>query len=319
MLMDYNQALRQKTIGPRKTLVKKGTLDIGIVETTPVVWKERLYRFEWIRDNAGGAGYWNNQEGTAYFRFTDMETEESTPAFGHGYAFGSAYVDSEGGKAYAFGVHGGGGGHRLDVFWSSDMERWESAVALDFPTEWQLYNTSVCKGRGEYILAVEIGGPKEVGGEGFTVVFAKSPDLIHWELMPAADHIYTRERYSACPVIRYAAGGYYMIYLESMPCHRWMPYIVRTKDFVHFELGLRNPVMCFDDGDKKIQRPEKYTEEQIAYILNSIDCNNSDVDICEFQGKTVILYSWGNQYGKEFLAQAEYDGSMEEFLISFFE
>ena len=36
-------------------------------------------------------------------------------------------------------------------------------------------------------------------------------------------------------------------------------------------------------------------------------------------GKTLITYSWGNQYGKEFLALAEYDGSSEEFLKSFFE
>ena len=313
MLNDFDRDLREKTISPRKTLIKKGTLDIDIVEATPVIWKDRLYRFEWIRYEFG-RGYWNNKEGAAHFRFTDMETEETTVPFAHGYSYGSAYTEE--GRAYAFGVHESG--HRLDVFWSSDMVHWDSAVALEFPSDWSLFNTSVCKGDGEYVMAIEIGGPSEVCGVPFTIVFAKSKDLLHWELLPAADHIYTRERYSACPVIRYVAGMYYMIYLEGLPCHRWLPYIVRTKDFVHFELGMRNPIFCFDDDDKKIQRPEKFTDEQINYILTAPDCNNSDVDLCEYQGKTVILYSWGNQMGKEFLAEAEYDGSMEEFLTSFF-
>ena len=42
------------------------------------------------------------------------------------------------------------------------------------------------------------------------------------------------------------------------------------------------------------------------------------MDVCEFKGKTYILYSWGNQLGIEFVAQAEYDGSMNEFLMSFY-
>ena len=50
----------------------------------------------------------------------------------------------------------------------------------------------------------------------------------------------------------------------------------------------------------------------------AVDCNNSDFDLCDYQGKTVITYSWGNQFGKEFLALAEYDGPSSEFLQSFF-
>ena len=70
---------------------------------------------------------------------------------------------------------------------------------------------------------------------------------------------------------------------------------------------------------KKILYPEKFNEEQVQYIENAFNLNNSDVDFCTFNGKTIILYSWGNQLGKEFLALAEYDGTEEEFLKSFFE
>jgi len=46
--------------------------------------------------------------------------------------------------------------------------------------------------------------------------------------------------------------------------------------------------------------------------------NNSDVDLCEFRGRTIITYSWGNQQGTEFLAEAVYDGSLASFLKGFF-
>jgi hypothetical protein len=49
-----------------------------------------------------------------------------------------------------------------------------------------------------------------------------------------------------------------------------------------------------------------------------VDLNNSDVDFWEFHGKTVITYSWGNQQGTEFLAEAAYEGSLESFLSGFF-
>ena len=46
--------------------------------------------------------------------------------------------------------------------------------------------------------------------------------------------------------------------------------------------------------------------------------NNSDVDYCEFSGKTIITYSWGNQQGTEFLAEGAYDGPVADFLKAFF-
>jgi hypothetical protein len=42
------------------------------------------------------------------------------------------------------------------------------------------------------------------------------------------------------------------------------------------------------------------------------------VDLCEFDGKTILYYSWGNQLGIEFLASAVYDGTLERFLRGYF-
>jgi len=43
------------------------------------------------------------------------------------------------------------------------------------------------------------------------------------------------------------------------------------------------------------------------------------MEICEFLGRTIIYYSWGDQLGHEFLAEACYEGTMKEFLQGFFE
>ena len=57
-------------------------------------------------------------------------------------------------------------------------------------------------------------------------VILRSYDLIHWEFLPMEDHIYSQDRYTACPVIRYYDGYYYMIYLELMEhCFRLIPFI----------------------------------------------------------------------------------------------
>lgn len=316
MMENYQAALKKARIGRRKRLKKLGTVKINVVESTPVVWEDKLLRFEWVRTNQwGGAGGIAREEG--YYTFVDMETEKELTPFAKDHSFGCAYAED--GKMFVHGVRGGGGGNILDCFVSSDLEHWESSVALTFPEDIKLYNTSVCKGNGKYVMAIEIGGKHPAVGRPFTCIFAESSDLLHWSLLDMMEYSYSRERYTACPCIRYADEFYYMIYLEGAPCHRWIPYIVRSRDLKEFELGMINPIMWPDDADKQVICPERFTDEELDYIEHAVNCNNSDFDLCEHNGKTLITYSWGNQYGKEFLALAEYDGSNDEFLKSFFE
>ena len=62
----------------------------------------------------------------------------------------------------------------------------------------------------------------------------------------------------------------------------------------------------------------KLTPEQRKTIAEAKDINNSDVDLCEYKGRTIIYYSWGNQQGKEFLAESIYDGTLASFLKGWF-
>ena len=45
MLKDYNTDLKEARIPVRKRLKKTGTIKFNTVETTPVVWKDKLIRF----------------------------------------------------------------------------------------------------------------------------------------------------------------------------------------------------------------------------------------------------------------------------------
>jgi hypothetical protein len=292
----------------KKPVIKKlGTIDCDMVETTPVVFKERLYRFEYVRDN-----YHANKTGSSYFRFIDIATGRATSAFAKGFHLGCAFA--EGDNAYAFGVDKWGGS-KITVFLSKDLEKWGERLALNLPG-WGLYNTSVCKAEGRYIMAIEVGEPPEIVGVRFTTFFAESKDLLHWTLL-SQECAYSKEKYTACPALRYLDGFFYMIYLEARPGPTYESHIVRSKDMKRWESSRLNPVLAFSDEDKTIANSQ-LTQDQRKAIAQAKNINNSDLDLCEYGGKTVIYYSWGNQQGKEFLAEAVYEGTLASFLRSYF-
>ena len=143
-----------------------------------------------------------------------METEkEIGKPFAFGNAFGCAY--EENGVMYVHGVGGNGapeGCNYIDVYYSTDLCEWKTQRAITLPECLHIYNTSVCKDADGYIMAIEVNGPREIIGERFTVVFARSKDLLDWTLMPIDKYIFYKERYSACPSIRYFDGMYYMVF-----------------------------------------------------------------------------------------------------------
>ncbi len=62
---------------PVKPKIRKlGTVDLDMVEKTPVVFRDRLYRFEYVRP-----GYPANKTGDSYFRFIDVDSGKATTAF----------------------------------------------------------------------------------------------------------------------------------------------------------------------------------------------------------------------------------------------
>lgn len=222
--------------------------------------------------------------------------------------------------------------NKVHQFVSDDLIHWEESIAFEFPEIFECFNTSVCKGENGYVMAIECGGAKDGDypdlkdpenpyiGERFTEFFATSPDLVNWKLMPF-ENGYTKDRYNACPALKYCEGYYYMICLESLPCWRWAPYIYRTKDFETWEVGFYNPMFIPSREDLTVKEGYTVPESKLNMMLMNLTTNNSDVDLCEFEGKTYIVYATGNQgrTSGSCVAEITYDGPLDEFLKANFE
>lgn len=289
----------------RPLIIKLGTIDCDLVETTPVIFKNRLYRFEYVR-----AGYWNNQTGDSYFRFIDHETGQPAEPFARGYHLGSAFVDRETVYVTAVDIWDG---EQIYIFASQDLLHWDSWLAFEL-SGYGIFNTSLTRADNKYVLMFEIGKPPEEVGKRFTARFAVSNDLKKWEILPSECN-YAKDRYTAPHCLRYLDGYYYNFYLEAYKGYETR--VVRSKDLINWESSPLNPVLCASPEDKQIANT-KLPDELQHKIANAKNINNSDIDFCEFNGRLIINYSWGNQQGVEFLAEAVYEGTLKQFLKGWF-
>ena len=300
-------------LGPPSTdrpmIEKRGTIECDIVEASPVVFDKRLYYFESVRPD-----YKRKEAGVddSYFRFWDVEKKKALPYFAKGYHLGSAMVVGD--FMYVFGVQKPAAS-RIDMFWTTDLIEWHQMPALDLPG-WGIFNSSACRVGPKFVLAFEIDKPVAEAGVPFTIRFAESTDLRSWKLLPS-NCVYSKDRYTACPTLRFIDGMYYMTYLEAKAGPEYETYIVRSPDLVHWEESQLRPVLRHSGDDKRIANPELTRDEQTR-IHGAKNINNSDFDFCDFEGETLILYSWGNQQGIEHLAEARFPAPVNTFLPSFF-
>lgn len=287
-------------------IVKLGTIDLDLVETTPIVFGNVLYRFEYVR-----ARYWGNRTGDSYFRFVEHDTGRAGEPFAAGYHLGNAM--SADGTMYVTGTDKWNG-ERIDLFASRDLRRWEKWNALNLPG-YGIFNTSLCRAGEGFALMFEVSRPPEIAGVPFTARFAISRDLRRWELTPP-ECVYAKDRYTAPHCLRWMDGWYYLFYLESIP-DGYEQRVVRSRDLSAWEPSPLNPVLKASDDDRIIANLS-LTPHQRARIKSAENINNSDIDFCEFGGRLVINYSWGDQRGTEHLAEARFDGTLSDFLSGWF-
>ncbi len=319
---------RNQRTGRAPVIRKLGALKRG-VEQTPVIFRGEPVMVESM--DADGVCP------CQYIRARNLRTGEVSPPFGKEYYFASAFA--EGDTLYAFATsrfddkpltmyqsddpsewHDPRGGHTVRMFTTKDVKHWDEKDILCCPDR-RLWNTSVCKGDGKYVMAIEV---KSDGihtvpqiGRPFTSFFAESTDLQNWRMMPD-DMSYTASRYNACPALRYSKGWYYMICLEALPCVRYAPYIYRTKNFCDWEVGFHNPMMMWSDEDRKPHPDSSFGAEDLELLETGLNINCSDLDLFEYGGKTHIYYANGDQMSYAFMCEAIYDGPLDEFLESFF-
>ena len=292
---------------------KLGTLKCDLVETTPIVFGGELYRFEYVR---GRGRSQSRPDGTPYFHFVHVRTDRPSTPFAQEHHLGSAYTEN--GVMYVCGLKDEWGSDTLHFFRSHDLEAWEQYAQLTLPG-FQIYNTNICKMGDEYTLLLEVVDPTLPGSVPFPFRFARSHDLTHWSLLPP-EYVFQPHRYSGGPAIYTLPGDphFYVLYLEAYPNERYANSIARSADLKTWEYSPVNPVLMYEpDRDKQIASPF-LTPAERRRIREALDVNNSDLEMCQYLGRTILYYSWGNQHGNEFLAEASYEGPMSELLHSYF-
>jgi len=272
---------------PRRSLLQHAELvRRDLCELTPVVWRNRLCHMECVRPGSGGTPT------DCYLRLVDAESGDELARFAEGYGLASALVHA--GKLYAFASrYENGTWNDVTVFRSADLKIWGQEVVIHQERE-QLFNTSVCRGPDGFVMAYESNDPTYPA---FTIKFARSRDLKTWTKLPEA--VFGMNRYAACPCIRYVDGHYYMLYLEHRtPLHVFQTYIARSKDLSTWWLSSANPVLVAEGTTEGI--------------------NASDPELAEFDGKTYVYYSVGDQLTWMNVKRAVYPGPMRGFFAHWF-
>ena len=339
--------------GGLETLRKLGTEDIGMTETTPIVFKGELYRFESVR-----SGNWNNTlnctnnapgEGrrcAQHLRFRRQSgppgwtTGEVVTSFGVGYDFGCAFVDKdETVFAYASGTGVAAPGVRgtsaTVTSWSSPTispaSTWVQRTALELGPGYTVFNTAVAVGmlgdKETYVMAIEV-RHAQLGG-GFQLVFATAPSASGpWKLgqsLPSKGLMFGP---GSCPALRYDSGsGFWHLLYTPNPTvpdgdyRTWQVWAARSRTlaFGSWTMSPMNPVMVADAFDRQIHNEEIRHDEQ-GWASNTTDLNDSDPDLVEFEGHVLFVGNWGDQRTTptNSLYQAVYKGSMTQFWASLY-
>lgn len=294
-------------------LEKLGTYDIFIVEANPVVFKGRLLMMEYIRHFRPDKRYRFNDTGDSYFRFREMSDMHTfTAPFGHGLHAGNAYVAGD--KMIVTGVDKWGGTKVLQTE-STDLVNWtKPRVILENPA-WTAYNTTMCHDGERYILSYELGKPKELVGTPFTMFFAESKDLVDWKIIDGAKM--GGDIYTGAPMLRHFGEWFYYFHLEGSYSEGFETRVMRSKDLFDWELS-PEIVLAYDPWDRMIHPRARFTDAEKVEIAAAVNINASDLDMCEWNGKLVCFYSWGDQRGREYSALATADCTEREFCESFF-
>ena len=291
---------------------KQGTIDLDIVESNPIIFKGKPWLMEYVRQkdvHGPSHSYHANALGKAYCRFRNLEDCQSfSKPFGIGYCFGNAFAENDHIVVTVTDYWGGTGFYVLE---SDDMEHWSEPRPIYENAAKRCYNSSLCKAaNGKFVNALEIGDVADAL-ENY-ILFAETTDFKQWKIIPGA------RCKKGAPVLRYYDGWYFYICLLGDYTNGFNTCIFRSQDLQNWEPSPQNPILPFDEDDRLIHPKANLTQQQLDTIAKAVNINASDMDMCTYQGKTIVSYSWGDQKGHEFLALATINATERDFCFSCF-
>ncbi len=289
-------------------LVNWTKLDSPLVETTPFVFKDKLYLMEsWqVQWETPGVPEGSSMQHDQV-RIRDVAGDRiiSTPLVGHGLAFTFVWE----GRVYVFGSNWGTEKKwqvkDVSVTSSDDLVNWtEPKVVLHANNDENFFNVAVCRGADKFVLLVETNDPR---WPAFTFKYFTSDDLTMWTPVPEA--YYGTNKYVGGPALYYEGDHYYTLYLEALGNAHYETRVARSKDLVTWEDAPESRPFVTYQPELKVHalRPH-YIREQ----------NASDAEIVYFGGKTIVYYTGGDQQICGDLQRAEFMGTPRELLEHFF-
>lgn len=289
----------------RNRFIRRVALNSPVVECTPLVWKGRLLLQEVWQSHWDGKAPIEEREYRVQFR--EAETGDVEAACLDGFAFASSFVWEDAVHVFASRLLEEGGRQTANHVWmsrSTDLRAWsEPALAVEQEAGEHLYNQSVCWDGKRFVMAYESNAFAP-----FTIKFAVSEDLRAWRKVDGA--IFGAERYTACPAIRFCGGAYYMLYLEMFDApRRFCTCVARSYDLAVWRVSVFNPVLAPDPTrDVHPDCPDDVKE-----------CNASDPDLVEWEGRTRLYFTGGHQHWGGDLQYVECEGPMRDFFESYFD
>jgi alpha-L-fucosidase len=307
-ILVFNAALLSGQTTWTYPIVKQGYLGSPLVETSPFVFNNKLYLMEnnqrfWDVPGAKPGDLFHEDE----VRIRDVKSKEIVSVALKNHAFATLLLWE--GRVYIF-----AGNYGKDKPWrqiteismtsSADLKNWTIPVTVlqASPNEY-FFNTAVCRAKDKFILLYETNDPR---WKPFTFRYLESSDLKRWKEIPGA--LYGQDKYVGGPALYYEAGWFYTLYLESLGTG-YETRITRSADLIHWEDASEGrSFVTFDPSHKNIPliRPD---------IGES---NASDVELCCFNGKTIIYFTGSDQTTAGDLQWATYDGTPEQLFEYFF-
>jgi len=280
-------------------------------EVTPFVFRQRLYRLEnfmRFHDFSGQEPQYRFHEDG--FRIRDVAADQilSVPLLNHYFAVAFVWDD----RVYVF-----AGDYESGRPWwqirqtvmisSDDLITWSKPqVILEAAEGEHLFNYAVCRARGKFYLLYET---NDARWPAFTMRFCESDDLIHWRKL-GPDHSYGTDKYTGGPALYYdeARDWFYCLYLEAL-ANKWETRITRSKDLMHWQDAPAGRPVVTPDATRDVD----------AVVWPGVkECSASDLELCEFEGKTIVYWVNGNQQGPCCEYSSTVNGPMNDFLAAFF-
>jgi hypothetical protein len=230
------------------------------------------------------------------------------------------------------GLDGAWGVDRMVFFESSDLVNWEVRGRWQLPGQ-KLFNNSMCRAGDSFVMSLELAHPRTPENPQYSLYHFESSDLVNWEQIagssryrdPETEEPEIQPGHTCCPAIRFVDGYFYVWYntckkhdKADYPENYYVVRLSRTRDFVEWEDSPFNPILIPSVEDRQLHPRHRLNPAQQARVAISPLWNESDVDLCEFHGRVIFTYSWGSQQAIEYLATAEWDGTLAELVAAYF-